>query len=88
MKNYKVDENIIEKNEEDIIYLLNMEDTSDVLYKIEGVAKIFWEGVCKNKLDDAVIEICDKYDTIADEVKSDLDSFIGRLVELKIIKEE
>jgi hypothetical protein len=88
MVNYIVDENIIEKNEEDVLYLLNMDDATNVLYKIEGVAKLFWEGVCKKRLDCVVKEVCGKYDTTTTIVKSDLDSFVDRLIELKIIKEE
>lgn len=88
MIKYSINENIIEKVEDQNIYLLNMDDESDVLYKIEGVAVIFWEGIRQNKLRDSIDTILKNYNTSAMQVESDLELFITELKKLKIVEEQ
>lgn len=86
MKNYNINGNILSKDSDEEILLIDLGDESDIVLSIQGVSMDFWKYINEDKKPaDIVKQISKEYDAPKDVIEKDLKVFMDSLYERDVL---
>ena len=86
--NLTISDDIIWKEFNDKITIINIEQENDTLYEVRGVAINVFLGITEKKDLEAIIkDILSSYKITEKQVREDIDNFLSDLTRLKIISD-
>jgi hypothetical protein len=87
VKNYDINSNILSKDSEEEILLIDLGDENDVVLSIQGVSMDFWKLINEDKKQADIIKTVTKeYEVDKAIVEKDFKTFLDSLVEREVLK--